>query len=364
MTRPRSAAVALLALTAPVPLPAQETSPSPKTRTYYIGADEVEWDYVPGGRDMIAGEVLADSFRFAVADPVPARTTYKKALYREYTDETFTTLKPRPPEWEHLGFLGPLMRGVVGDTIVVVFRNNASHPHSIHPHGLLYGKASEGAVYSDGTEGADRADDAVPPGGTHTYVWPVPERTGPGPREGSSTAWAYHSDTHGFRDVNAGLLGVILVTRREAARPDGSPTDVDREIVSVYAEVQEHQSWYSDENLGAIFAMGESAGPPFGRQFTVNGFVRGSMPKEALTLQRGERARWYVMGSLNDFDFHTPHWHGNVVTTRAMSTDVVRVGPMTKLTADMVPDNAGTWLFHCHVSIHNDAGMGVFYTVM
>jgi len=49
---------------------------------------------------------------------------YKKALYREYTDSTFSELKPRPPEWEHLGIMGPLMRGAVGDTFRVVFRNN------------------------------------------------------------------------------------------------------------------------------------------------------------------------------------------------------------------------------------------------
>lgn len=185
MTRLRAAAVALLALSPTASLPAQETPPSPQTRTYYIAADEVEWNYVPGGRDMIAGEVLADSFRFEDADPVPARTTYKKALYREYTDGTFTTLKPRLPEWEHLGFLGPLVRGVVGDTIVIVFRNNASHPHSIHPHGVAYGKDSEGAVYADGTEGPDRADDAVPPGGTHTSSGLCPSGRGPGRDRGA-----------------------------------------------------------------------------------------------------------------------------------------------------------------------------------
>jgi FtsP/CotA-like multicopper oxidase with cupredoxin domain len=29
-----------------------------------------------------------------------------------------------------------------------------------------------------------------------------------------------------------------------------------------------------------------------------------------------------------------------------------------------VPDNPGTWLFHCHVSLHNAAGMAVRYRVM
>jgi len=122
-------------------------------------------------------------------------TVYRKVLYREYTDSTFTTLKPVPPEWAHLGFLGPLIRGVVGDTIRVVFRNNGAHPYSVHPHGVFYRKDSEGAPYDDGTAGADKADDGVPPGGTHVYVWPVPERAGPTDSEGSSVMWMYHSHT-------------------------------------------------------------------------------------------------------------------------------------------------------------------------
>lgn len=31
---------------------------------------------------------------------------YKKVVYREYTDATFTRAKPRLPEEEHLGILG------------------------------------------------------------------------------------------------------------------------------------------------------------------------------------------------------------------------------------------------------------------
>jgi FtsP/CotA-like multicopper oxidase with cupredoxin domain len=31
--------------------------------------------------------------------------------------------------------------------------------------------------------------------------------------------------------------------------------------------------------------------------------------------------------------------------------------------ADMVPDNPGTWLFHCHVLNHQMAGMQTRYTV-
>jgi FtsP/CotA-like multicopper oxidase with cupredoxin domain len=37
---------------------------------------------------------------------------------------------------------------------------------------------------------------------------------------------------------------------------------------------------------------------------------------------------------------------------------------MSMVVADMVPDNVGTWLLHCHVSFHNAAGMAVRYRVV
>ena len=84
-----------------------------KTRTYYVAAYDVMWDYVYTGVNGITGEPFQSLGFFAnptpggprVEKPVP--TAYLKTLYREYTDDTFKTLKKRPPEWEHLGFLIP-----------------------------------------------------------------------------------------------------------------------------------------------------------------------------------------------------------------------------------------------------------------
>jgi len=82
----------------------------PKVHTYYIAADDVQWNYLPS----LSTFVLRGENEIA---PTPAAksNTYRKAVYREYTNDTFTTLKPRPPEWEHLGILGPLIRAEVGD---------------------------------------------------------------------------------------------------------------------------------------------------------------------------------------------------------------------------------------------------------
>ena len=41
--------------------------------------------------------------------------------------------------------------------------------------------------------------------------------------------------------------------------------------------------------------------------FTINGFSHGSLPLDAYTVQTGQKVRWYLMSSTNDFDFHAPH---------------------------------------------------------
>ncbi|MBV8070685.1 MAG: hypothetical protein JO270_12320, partial [Acidobacteriaceae bacterium] len=109
-----------------------------KTRVYYVAADEVNWDYAPSGRDEAMGMDF-DAIGKGYAEPGPHQIgrVNKKAVYREYTDDTFTKLKPRLPEDQYLGILGPIFHGEVGDTFKIVFRNNATHPFSMHPHGVL-----------------------------------------------------------------------------------------------------------------------------------------------------------------------------------------------------------------------------------
>jgi hypothetical protein len=55
----------------------------------------------------------------------------------------------------------------------------ASMDYSLHPHGVFYAKSDEGFNYNDGTP--KKPSDSVAPGEIYTYVWPVPERSGPGP---------------------------------------------------------------------------------------------------------------------------------------------------------------------------------------
>ncbi len=330
------------------------------TRTYFVAADEVAWDYAPSGINEITGQPFDDEANVFVRNgKTRIGKTYIKAIYREYTDATFTTLKPRPADQQYLGLLGPVLRGEVGDTIEVVFRNNLSFPASMHPHGVFYDKASEGAGYADGT--STKGDDAVAPGRTYTYTWQIPERAGPGPGDPSSVLWMYHSHVNEPRDANSGLVGPIIVTRAGEARADGTPKDVDREFVSMFVVIDENDSWYIDENIQtyagrpATVNADDDDFQESNLMHTINGFVFGNMPMP--TMRVGEHVRWYLLGMGSEVDLHTPHWHGNVVLVNGMRTDVVELLPASMKVADMVPDNAGIWLYHCHVNDHIKAGM-------
>ncbi len=350
-------------------------------RQYYIAADELDWNYLPTGRDEMMGMApMGYAAFFATRGPHLIGPTYHKAVYHEYTDATFTHLKPRPADQAYLGLLGPVIHAEVGDTIKITFKNNGTHPYSMHPHGVFYEKPSEGSVYADGV--AAKGGASVAPGASFDYVWEVPERAGPGPRDPSSIVWLYHSHVMERKDTNSGLLGAIIVTRKGMARPDGAPKDVAHEFVQAYVEFDENQSWFIDDNIKRFTTDPEHVNPldsvplddekhfdpvggrGFGAQnirMAINGFQYANMPM--MEMRKGERVRWYLVTLGEGFNFHTPHWHGNTVLVGGQRTDVVALSPAQMITADMIPDDLGIWLTHCHVSEHMDQGMAARYRV-
>jgi len=357
----------------------EPTLPGGKIRTYYIAAVESDWDYTPGGMNMMTGAGFTGITKIWTEHANNRiGTVYRKAMYREFTDDAFSTEKKRSPEWEHLGVMGPLIRAEVGDTIVVHFMNKTNQPYSMHPHGVSYNRDSEGTPYPDSSMDASGL---VPPGQMHTYVWNVPERSGPGDDDGSSVIWLYHSHNWEPRDVNAGLIGPLVITRRGMARPDGSPKDIDREFAMLFMIIDENTSHYLQHNIDTYVKDSKSvnkldfvpsdtegnlnfAGSGFGGsnfKATINGYMYGTLPMPVM--KKGEHVRWYVMTMGGGANFHTPHWHGNVVTVDKHHTDIFSISPAQFVTADMVPDRVGMWMFHCHIDEHMEAGMMGMYEV-
>ncbi len=335
-------------------------APDPKkVRHYFVAAEPALWDFAPEISDAICGKPLPPSAQ-------KNHQMVNKIRYVEYKDASFTAkVLPTP----RLGILGPVLRGVVGEYIVVTFLNRSSQPLSMHPHGVRYDKDSEGANYPPNPgKGA-----AVGPGATFTYVWYLDANAGPQPGEPSSKAWLYHSHVSGDSEVNLGLVGCIIVTDPARARPDGTPKDVDREMATLYLI-------FDESGLDAVadeaYERPRTARPAAtrsrtwaevmelteqGERYAINGFTFGNLP--GLDMNEGERVRWYLFSLGSEQDFHTAHWHGLTVLAEGRRTDVVELLPASMKVADMLADNPGTWLLHCHVAEHMTEGMFARYTV-
>lgn len=319
-----------------------------RTHHYYIAAENATWDYSPQGQDPICG--------IAPATPSLTPRPIHKLRYVRYTDNTFKT---KVKEDAGLGILGPVLRGMVGEYLEITLLNRTRQPVSMHPHGVRYDKDSEGAYYLPNPGlGA-----AVGPGATFTYVWQLDESSGPTESEPSSKGWLYHSHVNGDDESNLGLIGLIIVTDPKRARLDGTPADVDREIATLFMifdesgsanEAAEHADAPGTSGIGSwvhtqMRREEES-------MYAING--RTFCNLSGLEMNEGEHVRWYLFTLGSEEDFHTPHWHGETVLEDGKRrTDVVELLPATTKVADMIANNPGTWLFHCHVAEHMQGGM-------
>jgi len=334
--------------------------------TYYISADEVIWDYAPDGYNLITGkEFNTKESNITQTGPGRIGSKYLKCLFREYTDESFKSVKNRSREEEYLGFLGPIIQAEVGDTIKVLFRNKCRFNASIHPHGVLYRKDSEGSLYNDETNSGEKIDDNIPLDGQHLYVWYVNERAGPGPSDGTSIVWPYQSDVdHGITS-DTGAMGFISITAKGFRSTSYLPIDVDQQVFHLFSVTNEKESPYYEYNMKNFAYKGSNnTGVDMERDMNmdmdgqnilnapmtmdgemssdqihnINGYIYGNGP--LLEIKSNTHVRW-IIASGNSF--HSAHWHGNVVTTEGRRADVVGISPMQTKVLDMVPDNIGVW---------------------
>lgn len=314
-------------------------------RVHYIAADDVLWNYAPQNRDVISGKPLR------ALGPAQLGWIYHKAIYREYTDGSFTKLVPVLRSERYLGLSGPPIHAEVGDTIVIVFRNNTRLPVDIAPAGAV----------------STPRPAAVKPGSTRTYRWSVTAADGPTAADTSSIVWAYISDVQQGTVDSAALIGPLIVTRRGGARADGSPADVDQEIVTLFSSQLEDQSPLVTENLQdrTVNTRGISARA---RAFTIdnafpsiNGYVYGNLPMPVIHART--RVRWYLLSTMNGFDGHTPTWSGQTVVFQGNRGDAVPLD-FHQDVVDMIPDNPGIWLLMCSRDDHASLGMEARYEVL
>lgn len=370
-------------------VPGQTQNP-PQLREYWIAAEEILWDYAPSFpiNRMTGQPFNEDQLVFVGDGPDRIGRIYRKAVFRSYTpnfgrviDGPNEVLDPQTGEMriirkagtpsEHLGILGPIIRAEVGDRVNIHFRNQTRFNLSLHPHGFFYSKDNEGTPYEDGTTFKDKGDDAVPPGQSYTYTWLVPDRAGPGPNDPNSIVWPYHSHANEVADTNAGLVGAIVVHKRGTLESfSGLPLGIDREFINLFTVFDENSSLYIDANIEEF--VEESVDPTL-REKSDEDFVESNLMHgingllyadlKGMTIAQGEQVRWYLLAMGTEVDIHTPHWHGETLLYAGHRTDITEIFPASAKTLDMIADDPGTWMYHCHVNDHLNAGMMTLFTV-
>ncbi|KAM8745224.1 ceruloplasmin [Acanthopagrus schlegelii] len=327
------------------------------SKTYYIAAMEIDWDYSPNRTweaEMFRGmENPAPVFLDKAGGFIGSR--YKKVVYRQFTNDKFTKQVERTADMEHLGIMGPIIHADVGDKVKVVFKNMASRSYSIHAHGV---KTETPDVHPTG------------PGETHTYYWYVTKKTGPTTEQEECSVSAYYSTVDVTKDLYSGLIGPLVICRRSWGRTFGVKKEVE-EFALLFLVFDENESWYLDENIRTHIRSprtnlkDDETFIESNKMHSINGLMYGNV--NGLNMEVGDKVYWYLMAMGNDVDIHTVHWHGHSVEYKLGGgphrTDTYELFPATFQTVKMRPQYPGKWLLHCHVTDHIKAGMEAMYTV-
>ncbi len=172
----------------------------------------------------------------------------------------------RVSAWTYNGTLpGPLIHVKVGDRLIVHFTNHLPAPTTVHWHGLRI------PIQMDGVPGASQPD--VPPGGTFTYDFIVPD---------AGLFW-YHPHVMAAEQVGFGLYGAFLVD-------DPSLPVVADEHVLVLSDID-----LLDGGALAPSDTGGSAGMAFGREGNILLVNGRNHPR--VTVNPGVLQRWRIVNA-------------------------------------------------------------------
>ena len=175
--------------------------------------------------------------------------------------------------WTYEGGLpGPLIRVRVDDRLIVHFANNLPEPTTVHWHGLRI------PIQMDGVPGHSQSD--VPPGGTFTYDFVVPD---------AGLYW-YHPHVMSAKQVGYGLYGALLV---EDPTENVGVTD---EIVLVLSDVATDERGVLEHH-----DSGGSTGMAFGREGN-HVLINGRKDRKLLA-RPGAPQRWRVVNAAKSRHF-------------------------------------------------------------
>ncbi|MDV8015535.1 multicopper oxidase family protein [Rhodococcus sp. IEGM 1241] len=155
--------------------------------------------------------------------------------------------------------------------------------------------------------------------------------------------------------------GRALLRTGSGDAPD--PSFLPRELTGRVGTVETFaaaQSVVLPQNEGTnVNLKADLGGDMMSYQWTING--RNYDQTEPLTVKEGDRAR--ITFTNMTMMWHPMHLHGHtfqVVKSDGSAgprKDTVIVRPMESVAVDLVADNPGDWMLHCHNGYHQEAGM-------
>ncbi|KAL7315053.1 hypothetical protein PS15m_006556 [Mucor circinelloides] len=289
-----------------------EAKPTGQVRRFYITVEEGIWDY--------ASEMDANA---NVPDTNIVGTRYYKALYHEYEDASYTKKKKRF-SWQ--GNMGPILRAEVGDIIQVFFWNRATRNYTMHPHGIFYEFEMEGAIFKGSYE-----ESSIGPNQNYTYTWNVLPRAGPGPKDGDSIVWGYHSHVS-ENDIYAGLYGAIAVYK-------AGTLSNDQVVTSVFVG-DENLSPYLAKSMSTLYPNFDTSRYNTAQLYKANQFhcVNGlisSAPKDLII--RNHTVDWHLLGWGTYWDVRYIKWENSQVSWNDEVVNHIRLMPASFYTATVKP---------------------------
>ncbi|XP_035872236.1 coagulation factor VIII [Phyllostomus discolor] len=287
---------------------------------------------------------------------------FKKVIFQEFTDGSFTQPLYRGELNQHLGLLGPCIRAEVQDNIMVTFKNQASRPYSFYSSLISYEE--------DQRRGEEPRKKFVKPNETQSYFWKVQHHMAPTKNEFDCKAWAYFSDVDLEKDMHSGLIGPLLICRTNTLNPAHGRQVTVQEFVLFFTIFDETKSWYFTENMERNCRAPcniQMEDPTFKENYrfhAINGYVMDTLP--GLVMAQDQRIRWYLLSMGSSENIHSIHFSGHVFTVRKKEEykmAVYNLYPGVFETVEMLPSKVGIWRIECLIGEHLQAGMSTLFLV-
>ncbi|MCF6157950.1 MAG: hypothetical protein E3K32_05120 [wastewater metagenome] len=216
---------------------------------------------------------------------------------------------------------GPVIKVKEGTRVKIRLTNILPVSTSIHPHGVKYTAAHDGAHV------AGNPASIVASGYSGVFEWNTSDTAG---------TWFYHPhvfEMGGEEGVSRGLCGVLIVEPEEA---DSHPPDKEFVIFmhTFYSKGKEYRT-FNGKSGDREFVSGDTS----------------AFPGLVLRANVGERVRFHLVNS--DTEAHTFHIHGHRWKDRGSGelTDSISVAPLTSYVLDFIAGEGvgpGNWTFHCN----------------